>query len=857
MAGLLYRLGRFSARRAWIVITAWAVVLGLAVVAFSVGSGRLSDAITIPNTPTTQVQHRLEKILGSDAAGTHASGTIVVQSTAKQAMTDAQRADLADMIAAVEKVDGVKSVANPFDQLEQVNAQKQKLADGKAQLAAAQQKLSDGQKQLDAAQQQLSDGQKQLDAAVAQAQASGMYDAAKPQLDAQQAQLDAGKQQLATQQEQLTANQKKIDEQRTQLTQGSKLLEMSQGALQVSKNERTAIVTVTLDAAQNEISPEVSSDIRAAASDAAPAGTTVDFSQELAQQGFGSSSEAGGIVIAAIVLAIMLGTLIAAGLPLLNAIVGVGISYLVVMSFSKLIEMNSTTPILALMLGLAVGIDYTLFILNRHREQLKRGMEVHESIGLANGTSGSAVVFAGITVIVALVALFVTGISFLGLMGAAAALAVAVAVLVAITLTPAILGLAGLRVLPKRVRRRLAEGADAGAGAGAAEGARPAKPRRPLTAMSTPRAWITAVASVLVLGAIAVPATQMRLGLPDGGSQPADSTQYRAYEKVRAAFGEGFNAPLVVVADVSSGLSDSEMTAREVQIGEHLSAMRDVAAVVPVTASTSHDVVVFQVIPRGGQNDVSTENLVQHLRSSGASGVEGHFQVAGATSGNIDITDYLARALPPYLIVVIGLSILIMIAVFRSLLVPLLATGGFVLSLFAALGGVTAIFQWGWLGALFNVHDPGPVLSFLPTLVVGILFGLAMDYMLFIGTGIREAYVHGASARVAVVSGVRAGRAVVTAAALIMASVFAGFIFSDNSIISALGFGLAFGVLADAFVVRMLLIPAVLHLFGRAAWWLPKWLDRLVPDVDVEGARLERTHPVVPLHEGEDEPVLV
>lgn len=818
MAGLLYRLGRFSARRAWIVITAWAVVLGLAVVAFSFGSGRLSDAITIPNTPTTQVQHRLEKVLGKDASGSHASGTIVVQRTAKGAMTAAQRDQLADLVTAVEKVDGVKSVANPFDALDQLDAQKQKIATGRDQ--------------LDQAQQQLTAGQSQLDAAVAAAQASGAYDVAKPQLDAQQAQLTAG--------------QKKLDAESTQLTQGEKLLTMSQGALQVSKDQRTAIVTVTLDSGANAISAVVTQKLRTAADQAAPSGTTVDFSQELAPAGFGASTEAAGIVIAAIVLAVMLGTLIAAGLPLLNAIIGVGISYLIVMSFSKLIDMNSTTPILALMLGLAVGIDYTLFILNRHREQLKRGMEVHESIGLANGTSGSAVVFAGITVIVALVALFVTGISFLGLMGAAAALAVAVAVLVAVTLTPALLGLAGLRVLPKRVRRRL----------GSADGAT-AQPVKPVTAMSTTRAWITAVASVLVLGAIAVPATQMRLGLPDGGSQPANSTQYRAYEKVRAAFGEGFNAPLVVVADVASGLSDAEMTTRELQIGEHLSAMKDVAAVVPVTASAPHAVVVLQLIPHGGQNDVSTENLVNHLRSSGAPGVKGDFQVAGATSGNIDITDYLARALTPYLIVVIGLSILIMIAVFRSLLVPLLATGGFVLSLFAALGGVTAIFQWGWLGALFNVHDPGPVLSFLPTLVVGILFGLAMDYMLFIGTGIREAYVHGAPARVAVVSGLRAGRTVVTAAALIMTAVFAGFIFSDNSIIAALGFGLAFGVLADAFVVRMLLIPSLLHLFGRAAWWLPKWLDRLVPDVDVEGAQLERTHPVVGPHEGEDERVLV
>ncbi|MFC4243280.1 MMPL family transporter [Gryllotalpicola reticulitermitis] len=814
MAGLLYRLGRFSARRAWLVICAWAVVLGLAVVAFSFGSGHLSDAISIPNTPTTQVQHRLEKVLGKGASGSNASGTIVVQRTSDGALTAGQQTQLADLATAVGKVSGVKSVTNPFTALDEVTTQQQKITAGQAQLAQAK--------------QQLTAGQNQLNAAIAQAKAAGAYDAAQAQFAAQQAKI--------------TASQKQLTAQSAQLTQGQQLLTMSKGALQVSSDGRTAIVTVNVDAPQQQIPASVAQNIRTAASKAAPTGTTVDFSQELATQAMGGSTEAIGIVIAAVVLAIMLGTLIAAGLPLLNAIVGVGISYLIVMSFSKLIDMNSTTPILALMLGLAVGIDYTLFILNRHREQLRRGMDVHESIGLANGTSGSAVLFAGITVIVALVALNVTGISFLGLMGGAAALAVAIAVLVAITLTPAILGLSGLRVLPKRVRRRI--------------GTEDVKPAKPLKPMSTPRAWITAVASVVVLGAIALPATQMRLGLPDGGSQPQNSTQYRAYEKVTKAFGAGFNAPLIVVADVPSGLSSSEMTTRELQIGQHLEATKDVAAVVPVTASTEHSVVVFQLIPKGGQNDVSTETLVQHLRSTGASGVRGDFQVAGATSGNIDITDYLARALPPYLAVVIGLSILIMIGVFRSLLVPLLATGGFVLSLFAALGGVTAIFQFGWLGFLFGVHDPGPVLSFLPTLVVGILFGLAMDYMLFIGTGIREAYVHGAAPRVAVVSGLRAGRAVVTAAALIMTAVFSGFIFANNSIISALGFGLAFGVLADAFVVRMLLIPALLHIFGRAAWWLPKWLDRIVLDVDVEGAKLERSHPL-PGRAAEDEPVLV
>ena len=274
----------------------------------------------------------------------------------------------------------------------------------------------------------------------------------------------------------------------------------------------------------------------------------------------------------------------------------------------------------------------------------------------------------------------------------------------------------------------------------------------------------------------------------------------------------------------------------------------------PIGASQDRSALAFQVIPDGSPSSESTAELVQNLRKATPAttdGSEATLGVAGNASAGIDISDKLSDVLPVYLALVVGLSLLILIVVFRSILVPLTATLGFVLSLLATFGGITAIFQNGFLSDLFGVHQPAPVLSFLPIIATGILFGLAMDYQLFLVSGMREAYAHGAPARVAVQHGLRAGRAVVTAAAIIMISVFAGFIFSHDATIKPIGFGLAFGVLLDAFVVRMLLIPAAMHLLGESAWWLPKWLDRILPDVDVEGAKLERSHPV---HHTAEEP---
>jgi RND superfamily putative drug exporter len=500
--------------------------------------------------------------------------------------------------------------------------------------------------------------------------------------------------------------------------------------------------------------------------------------------------------------------------------------------------MLSVTPVLGIMLGLAVGIDYSLFILNRHRRQLRDGVELEESIGLANGTAGNAVVFAGTTVLVALLALNVTGIPFLGLMGTVGAICILVAILIAITLTPALLSRIGLKVLPKK--RRATVGHEAPEAV-------------PTTPMKTSRAVLTLVAGVAALLVVAIPALSMRLGLPDGSSESPESTQYRAYQITADKFGDGVNGPLLVVANLPDAVAEDELTAEQVRVGRELAGHDDVVAVAPIGANEARTMLAFQVVPTGGPNSESTEALVHALRDS--SPIEGDVElgVAGTASANIDVSEKLSDVLPGYLAIVVGLSLIILIIVFRSIFVPVTATLGFVMSLFAGFGGVVAIYQWGWLGGIFGVHDPSPVLSFLPIIVTGVLFGLAMDYQLFLVSGMREAYAHGVDPRVAVRRGLHAGRVVVTAAAIIMASVFAGFIFAESAIIRPLGFGLAFGVLLDAFVVRMLLIPAVMHLAGKWAWWIPRWLDRILPDVDVEGASLERSHPH-PMHRTSAEP---
>ncbi|MFJ6348183.1 MMPL family transporter [Streptomyces sp. NPDC092046] len=541
----------------------------------------------------------------------------------------------------------------------------------------------------------------------------------------------------------------------------------------------------------------------------------------------GHSSEALGLAVAAVVLVITFGALLAAGLPLLTAILGVGIGGLAIKVLAEPLGLGSTTSGLATMIGLAVGIDYALFVVSRYRAELARGRSREEAAGHAVGTAGSAVVFAGLTVVIALAGLAVVGIPLLTRMGLAAAGTVVLAVLIAVTLIPALLGICGRRIGPSRAGRRRGEDD----GPKPAMGVRWARfvVRRPVAVL---------LGGIALLGVIAVPAASLEMGLPGDESKPASTTQRRAYDLVADRFGPGYNGPLTVVVQAAGGGS-AQATAQGV--AEDIRDRKDVAAVGQPRLSENGDTAVLNVVPATAPSSTETADLVHALRDPSLAGDnDAHVLVAGTTAMNVDVSQKLSDALLPYLGLVVGLAFLLLIAVFRSLLVPLKAALGFLLSVLAGLGAVVAVFQWGWLSSVFGVAVPGPVMSMTPIFMVGVVFGLAMDYEVFLVTRMREAYVHGQSPKDSVVSGFEHSARVVTAAAVIMISVFASFMGSDEQMLKTIGFGLAAAVLFDAFIVRMALVPAVLALLGRRAWRLPRWLDRLVPDLDVEGERLER-----------------
>ena len=842
MAELLYRIGRIAASRRLAVLATWIAILAVAVAAFAAFGKTPSSEISIPGTPTAVVTEQLAASMPGTAGAT---GTVVFSTRNGSPFTDAQKAAVAEAVTRAAKVTGVTRVVDPFVTQAQGEAQAQQIADGQKQLDAGKAQLADGQKQLDAAKAQLEAQQQQLDAAKA---APGVTAAALAQLNAQQQQLDAAKAQLvakqqgidagaatiASKQQEIDAGLATIAAQQKQLEAGATLMELASKIRLVSADGSTALAAVMFSGASLSVPQEIKTAVKEAFLTPPIDGVDVNFSSAIAQgiPNLVGAGEMAGLVIAAIVLLLIVRTVIGASLPIVTALLGVAIGALGALSLAGVVDMISVTPILGVMLGLAVGIDYALFILNRHRRQLRDGYTVADSIALANGTSGNAVLFAGSTVFIALLALNVTGIPFLGLMGTVGAVSVAIAVLIAITLTPALLSLVGMRILRGSEKAHLADQV----------GPAPVTAARPVPAQ---RAIALALVGIAALVVIAIPSPSLRLGLPLGSADNPDTTQHKAYDLISEKFGEGANGPLLVVADLPTGTTEEQLLDAQVAVAHRLAGFDGVVAVAPVGASADRTVTAFQVLPAEGPSSVATEQLVKALRA--ASPLEGGVTigVAGQTTGNIDISQKLADALPFYLLVVVGLSLVIMVVVFRSLFVPLVATGGFVLSFFAALGGVVAIYQWGWFGGLFGVATPGPVLDFLPTILFGILFGLAMDYTLFLASGMREAYAHGAPAKIAVVLGLRAARAVVMAAAIIMTAVFGSFVLSDSAIIRPIGFALAFGVLVDAFLVRLLIMPALMTLAGDWAWWLPRWLDRLIPNVDVEGASLERRHPHV------------
>ncbi|MFD8027968.1 MMPL family transporter [Streptomyces sp. NPDC002387] len=601
----------------------------------------------------------------------------------------------------------------------------------------------------------------------------------------------------------------------------------------VSKDGTIAYAQVKYKVSGMELEDASKDALKQAAQSARDDGLTVEIGGDaLSAVPETGATEVIGIAIAAVVLVITFGSLVAAGLPLLTALIGVGIGVSTITALANALDLGSTTSTLAMMIGLAVGIDYALFIVSRYRAELAEGREREEAAGRAVGTAGSAVVFAGLTVVIALVGLAVVNIPMLTKMGVAAAGTVAIAVLIALTLIPALLGYAGRKVKPAGEKSRML-----GGGRAAAAKARPNMGTR-WASFVVRRPVAVLLLGVIGLGAAALPASQLELGLPDDGSQPTATTQRRAYDLLSEGFGPGFNGPLMVVVDAKSSEHPKAAVAT---VTDDIKGMRDVVTVTPPTYNASGDTAMITVVPGSKPSSATTEDLVHGIRGAGAgitADTGAKLLVTGSTAMNIDVSQKLNDALIPYLALVVGLAFLLLIVVFRSILVPLKAALGFLLSVTAALGAVVAVFQWGWLSGLLGVEETGPVMSMMPIFMVGVVFGLAMDYEVFLVTRMREAHVHGENPGQAIVTGFRHGARVVTAAAVIMIAVFSGFIGSSESMIKMIGFGLAIAVFFDAFVVRMALVPAVLALLGGKAWWLPKWLDRVLPNVDVEGEGL-------------------
>jgi RND superfamily putative drug exporter len=609
----------------------------------------------------------------------------------------------------------------------------------------------------------------------------------------------------------------------------------------VSGDGRTGYAYVTYSATATELTDAAHDGLANAMQKARDAGLVVEAGGDAVkiEQAMNGTGEQLGILLSAVVLLLTFGSLIAAGMPLLTAMVGVGIGITGITALGSTLGLSSTTSTLALMIGLAVGIDYALFIVSRYRSEIHEGRERADAAARAVGTAGSAVVFAGLTVIIALAGLAVVNVPLLTKMGLAAAGTVAVAVLVALTFVPALLGFAPIRVLARRERHRfngkpLSQRQQRKADKRAANGRPNLGARWAGFVLRHPVAVL--LLGVMSLGAVAVPAASLQLGLPGEGSMAPDTTQRKAYDMLSDSFGPGFNGPLMVTVEAKDAKAAAE------QVRTALEAVDGVATVSPATTNASGDTAVVTVVPETGPADTRTEDLVRSLRAA-AGGLESRtgasaILVAGQTAMFIDFSQTLDDALVPYLGLVVGLAFLLLMLVFRSVLVPLKAALGFLLSVTAALGAVVAIFQWGWLADVIGVDQPGPIISTLPILMIGVVFGLAMDYEVFLVSRIREAYTHGAEASEAVVTGFRYGGRVVTAAAIIMTSVFSGFIMEDNDFVKMIGFGLAAAVLFDAFIVRMALVPALFALLGKSAWWLPRWLDRLLPSIDVEGEKL-------------------
>lgn len=567
----------------------------------------------------------------------------------------------------------------------------------------------------------------------------------------------------------------------------------------------------------------------------------------------GGTSEIVGIIAAFIILLITFGSIIAAGMPIVSALIGLGTSVGIIGLLTYAFDIPNFTLTLAVMIGLAVGIDYSLFILFRYKEIAKKGKDPIEAIGLAVGTAGSAVIFAGITVMVAVCGLSLVGIDFLAVMGFASAISVLFAVLAALTLLPALISIfrKHIKLKSKKEKQQSQATTSTTEDAQGVQHQAAQQPQDEEAKKAQGNGWgrfitgkplIAAIIGLVILIIALIPVTHMRLGMPDDSLKPQNSPEHKAYNMISDNFGEGYNGQIVMLVNTKDGGSKKDIENDLDNIRDDIKDLDHVDKVEKAHLNENNHYALISIVPDEGPNAKSTQDLTYELRDYHSQAKEKYdfnTEISGQSVINIDMSEKLNNAIPVFAGVIVAIAFVLLLFVFRSIVVPLKAVLGFVLSLAATLGFTTLVMQDGFLGGLFGVDATGPILAFLPVIVIGILFGLAIDYELFLMTRVHEEYSKTGDNDRAILVGIKQSGPVIVAAALIMFSVFISFVFQDDTAIKSVGLALAFGVLFDAFIVRMMIIPALTKLFGKASWYLPKWLDAILPKIDVEGKALE------------------
>lgn len=606
----------------------------------------------------------------------------------------------------------------------------------------------------------------------------------------------------------------------------------------ISEDRATAIITAQYAVPMFDVTESSLAGLEhtaMAADDGLPEGSQIHLGGEAFSNNVPepSATEAIGIVLALIFLYALFRSLKTAVIPLFTALIGVAVTELLIQASTGSLDVMATAPMLALMIGLAVGIDYALFIVSRYRDELREGVDPAKAAAIATATAGSAVVFAGVTVIIALIGLFVAGIPFLTIMGVAAALGVAMAIAVAVTAIPAILRYLGRSPLGRSAARKRDQAEKKPRRARATLGER-------WVGVATRHPVVTLVAGFAVIAVMALPAAGLQLSLPDNGSEPAGNTARDTYDLVAEEFGEGFNGPLIVTVDL---LDSVDPVADMDRLGEDLGRIDGVREIAMATPEPSGSVGIVQVIPDSAPDSAETTDLVHDLRSE-RDRIESDYpvsdlRVTGITAVQADVSEQLSASILPFGIFVVGLSIVLLIMVFRSIIVPIKAALGYVLSLAAGLGITSLVFVHGVGADTLGVARTGSVVSFMPIILMAVLFGLAMDYEVFLVSRIAEARHRLGDAREAIRSGFASSAPVVAVAALIMVGVFIAFVPEDDATIKPIALALTVGVAVDAFIVRMTMVPAVLQLLGERAWGLPPALERGLPSFDVEGIGLQ------------------